>query len=64
MDMLLNFTFKSALDFSTLAIKPFNSSTYKVVLSCNCYRNAMNQSSFKRFATQMTHPLLKVMSSQ
>ena len=48
MDMLLNFTFKSALDFSTLAIKPFNSSTFKVVLSCNCYCNAMNQSSLKR----------------
>ena len=49
MDMLLNFTFKSALHFSTLAMKPFNSSTYKVVLSYNCYCNAMKQSSLKRF---------------
>ena len=58
----LNFVFKPAFHFSTLAIKLFNSAT-EVLLSCNCYRNTMNQSSFKRLATCTTHPLLKLKRS-
>ena len=53
--MHLNFVFKRALHFSILA---FNNGT--VALSCSCYCNTMNQSSFKCFATSMTHPLFKL----
>ena len=50
MHMHLNFVFKwdfvckRALDFSKLAIKPFNS--HKVVLSFNCYRDTMYEPIF------------------
>ena len=58
MDTHLIFAFKRALHYSTLVIKLLQ--RYKFVLSNKCYRNTMNQSSFKRLFTRTAHPLLKL----
>ena len=54
----LNFVFKQALHFSTLAI-----TLLIEVQSCHCYCNTMSQSSFKHFAGRTTYPFLKLKRS-